>query len=210
MRTVTIPNGFDPSDLPCHRPEAGPLHIVFLGHFYGVTDPTPFLDAVALAVGRKGSASDVRIDILGPAQPLLLNALAARGLNSHVSVHGFLPHAEALEVVSHADVGLVVIADRPGAEAIYTGKLFEYLGMRLPILLVGPVCGVAADLIRDSHSGIVVPYGDPVTIADALESIAQKKALGELGPDIDETVRLRFDRRHQAAALARLLDEVAR
>jgi len=207
-RAITIPNGFDPTDLPQWNPQPGPLRIAFMGHFYGVTDPTPFFDGVALAVKRGGAAADLEIDLLGQVSTSVAQVLAVRGLDSHVVNHGFCPHAEAVKIVSRADAGLVVVADHPGAEAIYTGKLFEYLGMGLPILFVGPVNGVASALLAESRAGVVVAYDDPEGVARALDRLANEKKSGVQSMDVNEDVVARFDRRSQVAYLGRLLDEV--
>lgn len=203
---VTIANGFDPSDLPTWAPQAGPLRVAFMGRFYDTTDPGPFLDGVAEAVRRGGAASDLVIEIVGPPSALARDAVAARGLESRVVEHGFRAHADALAIVATADLGLVTITDRPGAEAIYTGKLFEYMGMGLPVLLVGPTNGVAARLLAESRAGLSIAPADTCAIADALERIASQKQAGTLAWSPDATVVSRYDRRAQAAHVARLLD----
>ncbi|MDP2401411.1 MAG: glycosyltransferase, partial [Actinomycetota bacterium] len=154
---VVVTNGFDPHDVPDWNPAPGPLRVAFMGRFYDTTDPSSFLDGVVQAIRAGGTASELRLDIVGPDSSTVRSQVSERGIDAHVSYHGFRPHDDALAIVSRADVGLVVLADRPGAEAIYTSKLFEYLGMGIPILLVGPQRGVAADLVREAHAGTVVP-----------------------------------------------------
>lgn len=205
---ITVPNGFDPADLPHWEPQGGPLRIAFMGRFYGSTDPTPFFDGVALAVRRGGPASDLVIDVLGQMSAFVKGAVSSRGLEEHIVYHGFRPHAEALRIVSAADAGLVALTDHPGAEANYTGKLFEYLGMGLPVLLVAPSRGVAAALVRDAHAGYAIPYGDTEAVADALDEMAAAKAAGTGHHRPVDSVVAAFDRRRQAARIAALLDSV--
>jgi glycosyltransferase involved in cell wall biosynthesis len=207
-RAVTVPNGFDPADLPAWDPAPGPLRIAFMGRFYGSTDPTPFFDGVARAIQRGGAAADLVVDVVGQMSAFVSEAITSRGIGERFIAHGFLPHAQALGVVSGADAGLVALTDHPGAEANYTGKLFEYLGMGLPVLLVGPAHGVAAALLRESRAGITVPYGDADGVADVLERMAEEKRTGTCRFDPDATVIERFDRRVQASFVATLLDEV--
>ncbi|MDO9557593.1 MAG: glycosyltransferase family 4 protein [Coriobacteriia bacterium] len=205
---VTVPNGFDPLDLPRWNPQPGPLRIAFMGRFYGSTDPTTFFDGVARVVHWDDAAADLVIDVLGQMTDFVRDAIQSRGLDAHIVYHGFLSHAEALEIVSHADAGLVALADIPGAEANYTGKLFEYLGIGLPVLLVGPSDGAAASLVREAHAGFAVPYADVEEVANTLERMAAEKIGGtrEHAPIAD--VVARYDRRKQVAEIARLLDAV--
>jgi hypothetical protein len=100
------------------------------------------------------------------------------------------------------------VRDAPGAQAVYTGKLFEYLGMGIPILLVGPVDGVAAELVREAGAGRVVAWEDAPGCARALVELAEAKARGERPPAPDPDVVRRFDRREQASVLASVLDRV--
>ncbi len=205
---IVVPNGFDPSDLPRHRVQRGPLTIAFMGRFYGSTDPTPFFDGAAEAVRRGGPAADLHIEVLGQMSDFVRDAIESRGLDGHVTYHGYLPHAQALEIVSRSDAGLVALRDHAGGEANYTGKIFEYLGVGLPILLVGPEMGVAAQLVREARAGIAVPYSRPDRVADALEELARRKVDGFSVVDPVAEVVARFDRRTQAARIAALLDEV--
>ncbi len=207
-RVVVIPNGFDPTDLPAWAAAPGPLRVAFMGRLYATTDPTPFLDALALVKSRGSAACDARLEIVGQVTESLVSAVASRRLTDRVTMHGFRPHREALEVVARADAGLVVIAEHPGAESIYSGKLFEYLGIGVPVLLCGPTTGVAASLIREANAGTVVAYHDVEAIADALDRLALAKSRGETARVADAGVVVGFDRRAQAARVGELLSEI--
>jgi len=207
-RVMVIPNGFDPSDLPRHAPTPGPLRVGFMGRFYGAMDPTPFFDGVALAVRDQPECRDMTVDIIGPPSPAVVEMVAQRGLQDVVTFRGFLPHAEALAAIARCDAGLVSIADLPGAEANYTGKLFEYLGVGIPVLLVGPPSGVAAALIRDANAGRVAAYGDPEAVARVLGEFAAAKRAGIDAASPIASAIAPFDRREQVAALAAAIDEL--
>ncbi len=207
--TVVVPNGFDPADLPLWAPAPGPLRVAFMGRFYGTTDPTVFFDGVARYVERSGSsAGDLCIDAVGPDSPFVRAIVAERGLGDIVTYHGFKPHAEALGIVARADVGLVVLTDHPGAEAIYTSKLFEYLGIGMPVLFVGPERGVAARLIEEADGGTVVANDSPDRIAAELDRMAAAKAAGTFSHSPREDVLARYHRRSQAGAVAEVLTGV--
>jgi len=205
---MVVANGFDPEDLPRHAPQAGPLRVGFMGRFYNVTDPSPFFDGAVIALRDEPACSDMRIDVVGPPSAIAMAMVADRGLEDVVTFHGFLPHAAALDVMASADVGLVAIADQPGADANYTGKLFEYLGVGLPVLLVGPPNGVAAQLIRRAAAGKVAPYTDPQAVADALGEFARAKRAGEPAGSPIASAIAPFDRRAQVAVLAAAFDEL--
>lgn len=203
---MVVPNGFDPADLPLHAPSPGPLRVGFMGRFYGAMDPTPFFDGVMRAVRDWPECREMTVDIVGPPSQAVVDMVGSRGLQDVVTFRGFLAHSEALAVMAGCDVGLVSIADLPGAEANYTGKLFEYLGVGLPVLLVGPADGVAASLIRDARAGRVAPYGDSEAVASALAEFAAAKRSGITPSAPIDSVIAPFDRREQVASLAAAFD----
>lgn len=202
--TDVVPNGFDPAEMPLAAPSAGPLRLVFLGRFSpAVFDPAHLFGAVRTAVDAAGAGS-VTLDVYGPDAQWIHDAAAASNAGDLVTFHGFRPYAEALAAVARADIGVIVIADEPGSAGIYSGKLFDYLGIRIPVLLYGPD-GVAADVVREA-GGVVVPYGDGPRLSDAIvELAARKRERGTLEMATDDAVRARFDRRAQVARVSALL-----
>lgn len=205
-----VPNGFDPTDVPPWEPEPGaPLTVAFLGRFNQViADPETFFAGWAAAVDDENALQDAHLVVVGPDAPWVSERAARYGLAGNVSFLGFKPYAEAVAIVARADAGLVLFADRPGSEAIYSGKLFDYLGIGLPILLVGPKHGVAAALIREARAGETAQDGDEGEVAGAMRSLARAKAAGRPWASADPAVAARFDRRRQAALVAGILEDI--
>lgn len=208
----TVYNGFDPAQMPPHRPEpSAPLRIAFLGRFSrDVMDPTPFFEGLAAAVRREPALSAIRVDVVGPEAPWVGELVGRLGLTDQVIHHGFRPYAEALGIVSRADAGLMCVADRPGSAELFPGKLFDYLGIGMPLLFVGPEDGGVARLVRDSRLGLAAAHGDVASVAGAITFLAAAKAAGRPLADADPSVAARFDRGTQVARLAELLERVVR
>jgi glycosyltransferase involved in cell wall biosynthesis len=159
-----------------------------------------------VVIAEEGPES-IRFDVVGEESPAVRGAVRDAGLEDVVRFHGYLPHRAALEVVAGADVGIVVIADVPGSRSVFTGKLFEYLGMGLPVLLVGPADGAAAQLVRDVSAGRVVSYGDTAALTDTLREMLALKVRGQALATPDREQVARYERARLAEALATLLDE---
>lgn len=82
-----------------------------------------------------------------------------------------LPPVEKKEMPlywSACDVALVHLKNHPTFETVIPSKLFEAMGMGLPILLVSPR-GEAAEVLEESGAGVWIPAGDPGALADAVE-----------------------------------------
>lgn len=205
-----LPNGFDPADVAPWAPDQDPpATIVFMGTLYpALSDPRTLFEAMRLAGKRSGHAAQLRLWIVGRRAPFAIEAAQRAGVADRVDFLGYLPHAEAIATVARADAGVVLIRDAPEAASVYAAKIFEYLGIGIPILLLGPVQGVAADLVREAGAGWVVAHGDVESIAQTIVRIAEDKAAGKRHAPPAPSVVARFDRRTQAAQLAKILDSV--
>jgi glycosyltransferase involved in cell wall biosynthesis len=118
------------------------------------------------------------------------------------------PYFEALESLRGASVLLLVVPPEGGA-GNHTGKLFPYLASGRPILLQAPEPNVAADLVRRSRSGIVVPPDDVDGVADALKALYADWKRGGGLPDQDRELVARYEANPQATQLGALLDRLA-
>ncbi len=123
---------------------------------------------------------------------------------------GFLPYRQAIAAQRAADALLLLIPDADGrGESVITGKVYEYLAARRPILAAVPPHGLAAALVRSTGAGVVVDGDDVEGLAGALEELADRHAAGELDDvDLPDWVERRESRRARAGELARLLQEL--
>ena len=207
---VVLPNGFDREHVPAWKPDPrAPLTLAFMGRFSSaLTDPEPLFAGMALAAARSEAAVAIRLVVAGPEYPWVAELIARYGIAGRVQLRGYLPNADALSMVASADVGTIVLADVPGTKAIYSSKLFDYLGIAIPVLLVGPSDCVAADVLREARAGTVVAP-DAESVSAALIELAEAKAARSPAPAPLAGVVARFDRESQAAELSALLTRVA-
>jgi glycosyltransferase involved in cell wall biosynthesis len=178
-RAITlIPNG---SDLELFHPRLrAPLTLPglapgdFVAGFTGAHGPANGLDAlldVARELRRRG---DVRIKLAfigdGKEKDRLRAAAAAAGLDN-CRFYDPVPKQQLGAITASLDCGLMVLKDVP---AFYDGtspnKFFDYAAAGIPILNNYP--GWLAGLITEAGAGVVVPPGDPVAFADALQALA--------------------------------------
>lgn len=174
-RPAVVLNGFDAMDHPALALAASPpgerLVIAYTGMIYpGKRDPSPLFAALA-SLGESGR----RVSIRFAGRNLdAVPALAARhGVSDRVEVLGSLPYAESLRLQAEADVLLLLMWDDASEEGVFTGKLFEYVGARRPILVVGCARSAAARLVVER--GLGEAADDPAAIAAVLERMLARK-----------------------------------
>ncbi len=217
LPVAMIPNGCDLEVFhPARRarltlPGIGPQDFVagFTGA-HGVANGLDALLDVAAELKRRGDAR-VKLAFIGDGKEKeRLAALAAeRGL-ANCLFFPPVPKAELGAITASLDCGLMVLKDIP---AFYRGtspnKFFDYLAAGIPVVNNYP--GWLAGLIRDNECGIVVPPGDPVAFADALQRLAADPAAGRImGAAARALGEKEFARPLLAARFADTLETVAR
>lgn len=201
-----IYNGYDESDfagLP-PAPPGPPWVIRHLGTFYPDRRPDAFLEGLA-AFRRHdpARAGRVRVEFYGRHHLDVETRLAALtktlGLGDSVHFFPYVSHHEALKLLG-ASHGLLLVPG-PGAGTV-TGKIFEYLAARRPILAVAPF-----------PSGIDEVGALPLRADDRGEAVApmltrwldawERGAPGSVLPDAATAAS--FSRRAAAERLAALI-----
>lgn len=206
-----IPNGYDEADFEAVAPtpaEPGVFRVVHAGTLYGHQSPLPLLLAADRVLrAQPALAQRLRLRLVG-----LVGARFETMLAEFASVHpgvlerrGYVAHHEAVAEMLGADLLLLVIGGGAAARGVLSGKVFEYLRARRPVLMIGPADGDAAQLLRAHSACRVAEEGDVAGLAEAL---AAALAGGCGAAPAGATPEL-FERRALTAQLARFLQRCA-
>lgn len=210
-RIEVIPQGFDPADFPTtirsHEKTAGRMHLLYSGVFYGAQSPDPFLTGLSRLLTQRPELRDtLAADFVGLVPPTFGDTVRDLGLSDVVVYHGYESHSAVVNRMADADVLWLTIGRQEGSEGISTGKLYEYIGSRKPILGLVPR-GVARDDLTEYGAATVVEPDQPAEIAAAIEGLCDAWVSREL-PVPDPSFVRRFDRRKLAGQFATVLNSV--
>ena len=209
-RFVHLPNGYDLADLEAEPrgngspTETGAFRIVYAGSVYGERELTIFLDGVEVLLARRPELRTVlRVEFVGWLSAA--NEAIARhrlpSLDPVVRHVGFVPRAEAIARQRSADAGLVLLSDIGDRSLFATSKLYEYLGLDLPVLAVVPQ-GEVRTILAELDWGVVADP-TPDGVAGGIETI-----MTAARTDRRADPERRYERRSLAGRLAELLDEI--
>lgn len=203
--TAIVLNGFDEADYPAAAPEWSPdLRIVYTGTIYpGKQSARPLFEALRLMGPR---AERIRAAFYGAGGGYALAEARAAGVDRLVELHGMVSYHESLRQQRAADALLLLLWNDAREEGIYTGKLFEYLGARRPILAIGADRRGAGDLIRERQAGVV--FHDPDQLARQLDSWLEQKARAGVLDGLSASVGAGLSRREQTLRLETFLCEL--
>ncbi|WP_372950724.1 glycosyltransferase family 4 protein [Mariniphaga sp.] len=153
-----ISNGFDTDDFQNIESNTDPelLYISYVGTISKEYNISGLIRAVSELPEK--IKTRLKIRFIGRIPFEITDQFSQAGLIELIEITGYVPHSKAIEYLFSSDLLLLVIPDVKNNEGILTGKLFEYLASRKPILFIGPENGDAAKIIRETNSGLIFGY----------------------------------------------------
>ena len=107
-----------------------------------------------------GLKNDLKINFVGKTDFSVFDDWEKHNLMPFVIKTDYLPHNKITEVMQTSRVLLLAINNTPNSAGVISGKLFEYLAAKRPILAIGPENGDAARIIHETNSGTVIDFRD--------------------------------------------------
>jgi len=203
-----IPQGYDPDDYrvenPLKLPFSKKMRFTYAGTFYRNRTPKYFLRALSDVVKEHPNlGKKIESVFIGTFRKENLAMIESLGLTDVVKVFGYLDHKSTVRYLMTSDVLWMTIGYGKGEDQVSTGKLFEYIGTKKPILGLVPD-GVAKATILESGAGKVLNPDDVPGIKKAIleyYELWEKKHL----PEVPIEFAQEFDRVRLAGELAREL-----
>jgi len=144
-------------------PKDDRIRLAYTGTLYPPDqDPSPLLQGMARARDRHPDvAARLRLVIAGHRASLWKPFIAAHRIGPMVEMHGLLPRPHALRIQREAGALLSIQwsadddAKASVAAGVLSGKIFEYLPRRAPILVIGgTAAGPIAAMVRETGRGL--------------------------------------------------------
>jgi glycosyltransferase involved in cell wall biosynthesis len=232
---VTITNGFDATDFRVARPEpearvfrivhTGYLHTELgqdhrrlrhlrrlLGGAMSGVDILPrshvfLLEAVErLRRDEPEVGNQIEIHLAGVLSAID-HSVAAR--SQAVKLHGYIPHAQAVELMQAADLLFLPMQELvQGARVgITPGKTYEYLASGTPILAAVPE-GDVRDLLNEAGNASVCAPSDVDAMVAILRAAVVRKRSGVPPRSPRADVLVRYERRMLTRQLAGVFDQI--
>jgi glycosyltransferase involved in cell wall biosynthesis len=143
--------------------------MVHLGLMNADRNPEIFWKVIAQLVHENIEfAKNFELRLIGKVAREVNESIEKYKLNDWVKIINYLPYDKLISIQKSAQVLLLLINNVPSSKGIITGKIFEYLHAKRPILAIGPVKGDLAEIINITNSGKVIDFDDAQTLKNTI------------------------------------------
>ena len=198
-KIAVIPNGYDHTDFEGLSVESEPRTVIT---YTGTISEAYDIDALTGAL--RGLDEHLKGRLLLRFVGNLPASVDARFRATGIAMEltGYVSHARSVEYLLRSDLLLLVIPRVKNNGGILTGKFFEYLASRCPILAIGPTDGDLAAIMQQTRCGRIFAYDDTPGMRQYLLQLLQGPA-----PEMtDGKAALRYSREQLTGNIVNLLN----
>ena len=217
---VLVTNGFDEDDYPAattNEAKREEFRVTHTGLFAEDGNPLALWDVLAAkCAGDEAFRRALRIRLVGKVDEAIVAAIEARGLGPSLDNLGYRPHDVAVAEQRAASLLILPLRQEPEYRNVLPGKIFEYLAARRPVLGIGQEDGAAAQVLADTHTGVMCDWDQSAAIRSAVDRVwsahlaaTSAAAPSDSAPFFNPTGIDRYTRRHLTRLLATLLDQLS-
>ncbi len=151
-------------------------------------------------------AEKLKLRFVGQVDATVIESLKKYQLSEFCEFTGYLSHNDTVNYQQESQVLLLLVNNSPNARSILTGKVFEYLAAKRPILALGPSGGDVELLVNSTSSGVFVPFDSSSRVEEGLLKLWDwyQKDWEEFNPQNIE----KYSRRSLTQRIAILLNEI--
>ncbi len=205
-----IPNGYDKEDFkdidfsPRHNKK---FTMVYTGALYGRRKPDNFFKAIKnLKDKNLILPNSIKVELIGNYHKDKLMALISSfSLQDEIEIIGYVPHNVCINHQIASDALVLIEGGGRGANAFYTGKIFEYMNTNRPVIAILPD-GVAKDLVLEANIGKVANTDDVEDIENVIFSCYKEwQDKKSFSPNFD--IIKKYERKELTKKLAEIFDK---
>ena len=201
-----ISNGYDESDV-----QAGKLKldekfsISHIGTLNAARNPKTVWKILAeLCTENPEFKDNLQIQLVGKVDFSVIKDIDSLNLQDNLLKIDYLSHKEAIAKQQSSQLLLLLINQSCNAKGILTGKFFEYLAAKRPIMAIGPTDGDAAAVLNETGAGKMVNFDDETNSRKVILDFYSQFKSKSLNIQTESVER--FSRRSLTGELAKLLD----
>ena len=157
-RIEVLTNGFDTIETSLTQELDEKFSITHVGLMNSDRNPTILWKVLnEISNTNLNFKNDLRIKLIGKLDDAVIQDLKVFDHNT-IETIPYLDHKDVGKYQASSQILLLSINEVPSAKGIITGKIFEYLQAKRPILAIGPEDGDAAMILKNTNAGTIVGF----------------------------------------------------
>ena len=157
-RIEVLTNGFDTIETSLTQELDEKFSITHVGLMNSDRNPTILWEVLnEISNTNLNFKNDLRIKLIGKLDDAVIQDLKVFDHNT-IETIPYLDHKDVSKYQASSQILLLSINEVPSAKGIITGKIFEYLQAKRPILAIGPEDGDAAMILKNTNAGTIVGF----------------------------------------------------
>ncbi len=193
-----IPNGYDApdfADVPVDAGRGNPRMVIsYIGTLSPLYETETFVSALKNLSPE--IISKISLRMIGDVNPEVAAAFSKTSVE--IEYLSYQQHSSAVRYMRDSDL-LLLLLPKTSGEGVLTGKFFEYLAARRPIILVQPVKSEVGEIINTLGAGKVFDSGQSDELAKYIEASCKVK------PSVNVIGVERFSREKLTEKLAEMI-----
>ncbi len=204
---IHVPNGFDSSDFPeVEQKRNDKFTITYTGSLYGRRNPDSLFRAIKLLINQnKIKPEELHIRFVGRFGREVEEMFERVSFRSSIETIEYVPHSESIKYLLRSDCLLLIVDESKESKNIVPGKVYEYIGVRKPLLAIAPQDSDIAKLIRETNAGKIAHQTEIEKTAEIILDYFNKWKSGEILIKPDNNEIDKYERRNSAKKLSDIL-----
>lgn len=202
-----ITNGFDDNEVVNDIELDSKFSFVHIGMMNADRNPKILWKVLSEIIKQNDAfANNFQLKLIGKCANEVLKSIKNNGLISNVEMIDYLSHNKVIAFQKSAQVLLLAVNDVPSAKGIITGKIFEYLQAKRPILAIAPTEGDLAEIINMTNSGKVIDFNDEKTLKNTILELY--KDYKNVNLEVDSKNIEQYHRKNLTKQLAEIIGKI--
>jgi glycosyltransferase involved in cell wall biosynthesis len=180
-QVITVTNGFDEEFTETFADLDPKFTVTHIGLMNADRNPKMLWEVLEEIISENAEfAADFELKLIGKSDASVLTDISKHQLTKNVQIIDYVAHDKVVEFQKKSQVLLLIVNNVPSAKGIITGKIFEYLIAKRPILSIAPTNGDLAEILKETNGGLVVDFGNNQTLKSAILNLYAKFKQGNL------------------------------
>ena len=194
-------------DISLHKHEGEEIRLAYVGFITKIRGLDLLIRAIKLFVDHPLGGRAIKFDIVGKGEyrDQLIGLVKQLDLQDVISIHGWLSHDQAAQIMENANVGALTYRVCSHWNHTIPNKIFDYMMHGIPVLSTNVV--PISRILRQEDCGLVATE-EPESICAHLVQLKDSKLRDRLGENGAKAVKRQYNWKNEKEVISRTVNSL--